>query len=46
MADLIPWMREYEVNIEEIDEQHQELFRMFNELMDAVWDGKGKDAIK
>jgi hemerythrin len=46
MAQWIPWMTAYEVNVAEIDEQHRELFRWFNELMDAVWDGKGKDAIK
>jgi hemerythrin len=46
MAQWIPWLNVYEVNVEEIDEQHQELFRMFNQLMDTVWDGKGKEAIK
>ncbi|MGO9121022.1 MAG: hypothetical protein ACLQPD_25850 [Desulfomonilaceae bacterium] len=45
MGDWIPWLKDYEVNVAEIDEQHRELFRMFNELMDAVWDGKGKEAI-
>ena len=46
MGQWIPWLPAYEVKVAEIDEQHKELFRMFNELMDAVWDGKGKDAIK
>jgi hemerythrin len=45
MGNWIPWMKEYEVGVAEIDEQHRELFRMFNDLMDVVWDGKGKDAI-
>jgi hemerythrin len=46
MGQLIPWTNQYEINISKIDEEHRELFRMFNELMDAVWDGKGKDSIK
>ena len=46
MGQWIPWLSAYEINVAEIDEQHRELFRMFNELMDLVWDGKGKDAIK
>ncbi len=46
MGQWIPWLTAYEVNVAEIDEQHRELFRMFNQLMDAVWDGKGKEATK
>jgi hemerythrin len=46
MGQWIVWSSSYEVNVAEIDEQHRELFGMFNKLMDAVWDGKGKDAIK
>ena len=46
MADWIPWLKDYEVNVREIDEQHRELFLRLNELMDAVWDGKSKDAMK
>ena len=46
MGQWIPWLSAYEVNVTEIDEQHRELFRMFNQLMDIVWDGKGKDAMK
>lgn len=46
MAQWIPWMTAYEIKVAEIDEQHRELFRMFNELMDAVWDGKSKEAVK
>jgi hemerythrin-like metal-binding protein len=46
MGEWIPWLQAYEVNVSEIDEQHKELFRMFNELMDATWDGKGKGAIR
>jgi hemerythrin len=46
MGQWIPWLNVFEVNVADIDEQHRELFRMFNEVLDAVWDGKGKDAIR
>lgn len=46
MGQWIPWLPAYEVNISEIDEQHRELFRMFNDLLDAMWDGKGKNVIE
>jgi hemerythrin len=46
MGQWIPWLPHYEVNVSEIDHQHRELFRMFNDLLDATWDGKGKDSIK
>jgi len=42
MGQWIPWLSAYEVKVAEIDEQHRELFRMFNDLLDAMWDGKGK----
>jgi len=45
MGQWIPWLPAYEVNISEIDEQHKELFRMINDLLDAMWDGKGKSII-
>lgn len=46
MNQLIPWLPQYGVNVSDIDRQHQELFRMMNELLDATWDGKGKEFIK
>ncbi|MBM4329112.1 MAG: bacteriohemerythrin [Deltaproteobacteria bacterium] len=46
MSQWIPWLPDYEVGVPQIDEQHRELFRMFNELMDATWDGKGKEHAK
>ena len=46
MGQWIPWLPAYEVNVPEIDEQHRELFRMFNDLLDAMWDGKGKNIIE
>jgi|SRR5208283_4808407 len=46
MADWIPWNDYYEVGVPSIDEQHREMFRQFNLVCDAVWDGKGRDAVK
>jgi hemerythrin len=46
MGQWIPWLSAYEVNVAEIDEQHRELFRMFNDLLDAMWDGKGKSIMQ
>lgn len=45
MAQWIPWLPHFNLNIPSIDRQHKELFRMFNELCDAIWDGKGKDKV-
>ncbi|MFH0821517.1 MAG: bacteriohemerythrin [Pseudomonadota bacterium] len=46
MADWISWNADYSVKVPLIDEQHKELFRLFNEVGDALWDGKGKDKIQ
>jgi hemerythrin len=46
MSQLIPWLPQYDVHVSDIDHQHRELFRMMNELMDATWEGKGKDFIR
>ena len=46
MGQWIPWLAAYEVNISEIDEQHREMFRLFNDLLDAMWDGKAKTVIE
>ncbi len=45
MGKWIEWRPQYRVGVEKIDEQHEELFSMFNELGDALWDGKGKEVI-
>jgi len=45
MADWISWTPDYGVNVERIDEQHRELFKRFNDLLEAMWDGKGKEAV-
>jgi hemerythrin-like metal-binding protein len=46
MADCIPWFDYYNIGIESIDEQHRELFRMFNRVCDAVWDGQGRESVQ
>jgi hemerythrin len=46
MGQWIPWLPQYAVNVPEIDQQHKEMFRMFNQLLDIAWDGEGKDAIE
>jgi hemerythrin len=38
---LLTWSTEYSVAVEAIDQQHQKLFAMVNELHDAMKDGKG-----
>lgn len=45
MGEWIAWRPEYCVSVDEIDEQHKELFRIFNEFGDAMWDGKGRDTV-
>jgi hemerythrin len=39
------WTQEYSVNIAVLDEQHQELFKIVNELDQAVRHGNGNTAI-
>lgn len=38
---LMNWSTEYSVEVESIDQQHQQLFAMLNELHDAMKAGKG-----
>ncbi len=45
MGNWIPWTSDMLIHVDEIDRQHQELFRMFNDLADAAWDGKGAEAL-
>ncbi|AFM26208.1 bacteriohemerythrin [Desulfomonile tiedjei] len=45
MADWISWTSDLTLNVPKIDEQHRELIRQFNDLGEAVWDGKGREAI-
>jgi hemerythrin len=46
MADWISWSAYYSIGVHSIDGQHRELFRRFNQVCDAVWDGKGRDHVK
>ena len=46
MADSVPWNDYYGIGVQSIDEQHRELPWQFNPVCDAVWDGKGRAAIK
>ncbi|MCA1959428.1 MAG: bacteriohemerythrin [Desulfomonile sp.] len=45
MADWISWTPYYSVHVEQIDDQHRELLKRFNDLLEAMWDGKGKEAV-
>ncbi len=41
----IAWSEDLMTNIEEIDNQHQELFRRVNNLLEACGKGKGRDEV-
>jgi hemerythrin len=42
---MIQWSDSLSVGVKEIDQQHQKLIRMINELNDAMGQGKGKDVL-
>jgi hemerythrin len=42
---FIEWDEMYSVNVKEIDDQHKGLFRIINDLNDAVSEGKAQDII-
>lgn len=42
---FITWSDKYSVGIKDIDEQHQKLLDILNELHEAMKSGKGKDII-
>ncbi|HWI81989.1 bacteriohemerythrin [Ramlibacter sp.] len=42
---LFVWDAKYTLNIAEIDAQHQRLFALFNELYDAMQQGRGNDIV-
>lgn len=42
---LIQWSNEYSVKVGEIDQQHQKLIVMINDLNDAMLQGKGKEVL-
>lgn len=41
----IEWRKSYEVGVEKIDEQHKELFRKINNLLEACSARKGKEEV-
>lgn len=41
----ILWKEDLATGVEEIDNQHKELFRRINNLLDACTQGKGKDEV-
>lgn len=43
--DLIKWDDSFSVNVAKIDQQHQKLILMINELHDAMKQGKGKEVL-
>ncbi len=42
----IEWSDEFLVGVDRIDNQHKELFVRVNNLMDAMWEGKGKQEVE
>ncbi|HMK65883.1 MAG TPA: bacteriohemerythrin [Thermodesulfobacteriota bacterium] len=42
---LIQWSNNLSVNVTEIDQQHQKLIHMINDLDDAMRQGKGKETV-
>ncbi len=43
---LINWTPAYSVQVPEIDQQHQKLVQMINQLHDAMSSGQGRNALK
>ena len=41
----IQWTEDLAVGVREIDEQHKELFRMINQMLEACNQGKGKSVL-
>lgn len=42
----IKWHESLSVGVSEIDQQHQELFRRLNQLLEACNQGKGKESVR
>jgi len=42
----IEWKDSYNVRVEEIDSQHKVLIKIFNDLGNAMEEGKGKEVVK
>ena len=41
----VAWTEELAIGVEQIDEQHKEIFRRVNALLEACKSGKGKEAV-
>ena len=46
MTDLIKWNDEFSVGVEETDNQHKELFKMLNILLEAINNNNNKNSIE
>lgn len=42
---LMVWDDSYSVRVDKIDQQHKQLFRLINQLHDAMTQGKGKEVL-
>ncbi|MEJ5300177.1 MAG: bacteriohemerythrin, partial [Thermodesulforhabdaceae bacterium] len=42
---IMVWSPEYSVGVSELDDQHQRLFKMINDLNEAMATGRGKDVL-
>jgi hemerythrin len=45
MGEWVAWTPDLLVGVQKIDDQHEELFRRFNLLGDALWEGKGTEEV-
>jgi hemerythrin len=43
--EIVSWTPDLSVGQQKIDEQHQELFKRFNQVGEAIWNGQGKEEI-
>ena len=43
---LMTWTAKYSVGVKKFDEEHKHLFRMVNDLNDAMSEGKGKEILR
>jgi len=46
MAEKFAWTSEYETGIDEIDRQHRDLFKKFDNFSIAIYNGEGKNQLK
>jgi hemerythrin len=44
-VEIMPWKAECSVGIKQIDEQHQRLVRLLNELHQAMYEGKSREVM-